>query len=249
LNWAVLPHYHPLSRERLSASHNIQIGLWYMSFTTRRVLWAVLLLSSLLWGATALAQPRAMEEGHHYEVIKPPLATATRADVIEMLDVFWYGCPVCQEFEPMMTYWGDQVKGDLALRRMPAIWNPLMRIHAQVYYTGVQLKIEQQAHPAAFRYLHDDHQSLNTTAQAQAFFRKLGVADADFERAWNSKEVAQALQQAEQKTRAAGITRVPALVVNGRYRVVRNEYAPELPEVVIIANQLVKVLRDERRID
>jgi thiol:disulfide interchange protein DsbA len=210
---------------------------------------ASFMLMLLFWNGITLAQPPAMEEGRNYEAITPPLATDTGPDVIEMLDVFWYGCPVCQEFEPMMSYWGGQVRGDLTLRRMPAIWNPLMRLHAQVYYTAVQLKIVEKAHPAAFRYIHERRQPLNSVDQARAFFGELGVEGAAFEQAWNAPEVAEALTQAERKTQASGIKRLPALVVNGRYRVIRNESVPELPEVVITANQLVTELRGERRPD
>lgn len=149
----------------------------------------------------------------------------------------------------MMTYWGEQVRGDLALRRMPAIWNPVMKLHAQVYYTAQELDVLGRAHPAAFRYIHEEKQPLNNVDQARAFFSSLGIANDAFDQAWNSTEVAAALAQAEQKTSAAGINRLPALVVNGRYRVVRSHGAPELPEVVIVANQIVKLLRDERRID
>jgi thiol:disulfide interchange protein DsbA len=210
---------------------------------------ASFLLMLLFWNGITLAQPPLMEEGRSYETIAPPLATDTGPDVIEMLDVFWYGCPVCREFEPMMSYWGSQVRGDLTLRRMPAIWNPLMRLHAQLYYAAVQLKVVEKAHPAAFRYIHERHQPLDTVDQARAFFGELGVEGPAFEQAWNSPEVAEALTLAERRTQASGIKRLPALVVNGRYRVMRNESVPELPEVVITANQLVTVLRDERRPD
>jgi thiol:disulfide interchange protein DsbA len=222
---------------------------FFRTYKFRTLMQAALLLSLLLASALTLAQPRPMVEGRNYTTIDPPLATATGPDIIEMLDVFWYGCPLCSDFEPMMTYWGSQVKGDLSLRRMPAIWNPVMKLHAQVYYTAVQLRIDAQAHPAAFRYIHEQRRPLNTLEQARAFFVELGISAADFEQAWNSEQVAQNLQQAEQKTTAAGITHLPTLVVNGRFRVIRNADVPELPEVVITANQLVKLLRDERRID
>lgn len=207
---------------------------------------AVLLLGL---ATAATAQPRPMEEGTHYERIDPPIATDTPEDVIEVLDVFWYGCPVCAEFEPMMSYYGGEVRGDVAMRRMPAIWNAAMRTHAQAYYTAVQLDVAAQAHPLLFQYLQQEHQPLNTQEQARAFFARLGIAAELFDTAWRSQQVADAVALAEHNTAAAGITRLPALVVNGRYRVVRNEGVPELPEVVVTANLLIKILRDERRTD
>lgn len=206
-----------------------------------------LLLSAL--ASLAQAQPPSMEEGRDFAAIVPPVPTEAAADIIEVVDVFWYGCPVCQEFEPMMSYWGSQIRGDLVMRRMPAIWNEVMKTHARLYFTAVQLELADRAHPAAFRRIHEERQALNSEAQVRAFFADLGVADADFDRVWNSPEVLAALDKAEQTTAAAGITKVPALVVNGRYRVVRNESVPELTTMVITTNQLIRVQREERRID
>ena len=210
-------------------------------------IFCTLLLSAT--AAAALAQPRPMEEGRNFEAIVPPVPTETSADIIEVVDVFWYGCPICAEFEPMMTYWGGAVRGDLVMRRMPAVWNEVMKTHARLYFTAVQLELAASAHPAAFRRIHEDGHALNDAEQVAAFFAELGVAKEDFEQAWNSPDVIAAVEKAEADTRAAGINRVPALVVNGRYRVVRNEDVPELPDVVVTANQLVKELRDNRRID
>lgn len=206
----------------------------------------VLFFTSCL-SALVMAQPREMIAGQHYATIDPPVATQSNADTIEILDVFWYGCPLCREFEPMMTYYGGEIRGDLTLRRMPAIWTELMHNHAQVYYTAVALGIENQAHPAAFSYVQSEHMPLNTAAQAQQFFSTLGVAADDFEKAWQSEEVKTALLQAQADTAQADIERVPALIVHGRYSVVRSASVPELTEVVVTANQLIGVLRKERR--
>jgi len=195
------------------------------------------------------AQPTVMAEGRDFATIMPPVATEAAADLIEVVDVFWYGCPVCQEFEPMMTYWGSQIRGDLVMRRMPAVWNEIMKTHARLYFTAVQLELADRAHPAAFRRIHEERQALNNVAQVRTFFADLGVAEADFERVWNSPEVLAALESAEQATTAAGISKLPALVVNGRYRVVRNESVPELTTMIITTNELIRTLREERRLD
>lgn len=207
----------------------------------------ILLLAAL--GTVAQAQPRPMVEGSNFEAIVPPIATEAAADIIEVVDVFWYGCPVCQEFEPMMTYWGGQIRGDLVMRRIPAVWNEVMRSHARLYFTAQQLEVVDKAHPAAFRHIHDAKQALSTPAQIRAFFATLGIAEEDFERAWNSPEVAAALDKAEEFTAAAGLNRLPTLVVNGRFRVVRNQSVNELQELVITTNQLIRTQRAERRID
>jgi len=214
---------------------------------TFRHLFALGLL--LLGCGAAQAQPREMEAGKHYAAIQPPIATDAAVDVIEILEVFWYGCPVCREFEPMMTYYGGEIRGDLTLRRMPAVWNPLMAVHARLYYTIEALDIVEQAHPAAFRYLQEEGQSIGDASGAGVFLAKLGVGAEAFASAWDSPDVQAAVARAERDTAAAGIEKLPALVLNGRYRVTRNAQVPELTEMIIINNELIKTLRDERRVN
>jgi protein dithiol oxidoreductase (disulfide-forming) len=210
----------------------------------------ILALGLLLLGcAVAQAQPRVMEAGKHYAAIQPAITTDAAADVIEILDVFWYGCPVCREFEPMMTYYGGEIRGDLTLRRMPAVWNPLMAVHARLYYTIEALGIAGQAHPAAFRHLQEEGHGLSDASEAGAFLANFGVGAEAFEAAWDSPQVLAAVARAQRDTAAAGIEKLPALVLNGRYRVTRNAQVPELTEMIIINNELIKTLRDERRID
>lgn len=204
---------------------------------------------AVLPATTALAQPLALEEGRDFARIEPALATDTGTERIEVLDVFWYGCPVCSEFAPMMSYWGGEIRGDLVMRRMPAIWNDVMRLHARIHFTGVALQLEARVHEAAFRQIHDEQQALNSEAQARSLFETLGVTDEAFTKAWNSPEVLASLERAERETQAAGIDRVPALIVNGRYRVVRNERLRELPDLVLATNELIKRERDLRRAD
>ena len=190
-----------------------------------------------------------METGLHYSSINPPIAIKSNTDTIEILDVFWYGCPQCMEFEPMMTYYGGEIRGDLIMRRMPAIRNAIMHTHAQVYFTAVELGIAARAHPAAFQYVQEQQMPLNDTEQAQRFFGTLGIEPTAFTEAWQSTNVQTALAQAEGDTTTAGIDQLPALVVNGKFRVQLNEHVTELPEIVITVNQLIRRLRDERRID
>ena len=148
-----------------------------------------------------------------------------------------------------MTYYGGEIRGDLVMRRMPAIWNAVMKTHARVYFTALELGIADKAHPAAFAYIQEQQLPLNNTEQAQAFFGTLDVSAADFSAAWESDKVEQALATAAADTTAAGIARLPALIVNGQYRVLRNEHVTELPELVVTVNQLIRTLRDQRRID
>lgn len=212
---------------------------------------ATLAAAVLLGGLSVqlAAQPRPLEEGQTHAVLEPAVATQSAGDIIEVLDVFWYGCPACSEFAPLMTYWGGEVRGDLVLRRMPAVWNEVMALHARLYYTAVSLELGAPLHSSAFHHIHEQGKALNTVDEIREFVAQHGVTSEAFDEAWNAPEVVAAVDKAALDTRAAGIDRLPALLVNGRYRVVRNASVPTLPEMIIITNELIKTQRDLRRAD
>src|SRR5690606_30784246 len=99
------------------------------------------------------AQPRESIEGVHYQALASAVPTEVAEDRIEVRETFWYGCQECSTFEPIMTKWRDGVTGDLQFVRMPAVWNDLMALHAQLYYTGKAVGAEDRIHQAAFHAL------------------------------------------------------------------------------------------------
>ena len=205
------------------------------------------LLPLLLSAALATAQPRASEEGVHYQVIEPPVATAVGPDRIEVTEVFWYGCPQCQGLEPLLTEWGEGVTGDLVFRRMPAVWNEVMETHARIYYAAEAADALGRIHRAAFRAIHEDAEPLRSEAEIRAFFERQGVSAEDFERHWNAPEVSAAVDAARMRTQAYGVEKVPSVVVDGRYRLVQNAAVPDHQELNIAINMVIKQIRDVRR--
>lgn len=196
----------------------------------------------------AVAQPRDSVEGVHYFPLPTPVPTENPAeDKIELREVFWYGCKECSTLEPMMTSWRDFVTGDLYFVRMPAVLNELMSLHARIFYTGRELKIEDQINEAAYRAIHEEQNPLRNEEQVRAFFEANGVKPDAFAAAWNSDAVNTAVQQAAQRTQDYGIDKLPTLVVNGRYKLTHNAKLFNHIELNIGANNVIRKLREERR--
>lgn len=220
------------------------MGFSAMQFT-RRFLFAILVFLAF----AVQAQPRESIEGVHYQALPDPVPTETNEDVIEVREVFWYGCPECFTLEPMTTTYRDGVRGDVKMLRMPAVWNDTMALHARVYYTAVAVKSEDAIHQAAFRAVHEENNPLRTEAQVRELFLANGVAAAAFDTAWNSEEVAAAVQQARLRTGDYGIDKLPSIIVNGRYKVTENDKVFNHVELNIAVNMVIRRLRDERRTD
>lgn len=205
-----------------------------------------LLLSCLALSATA--QPRESVEGVHYFALQEPVPTDNGAeDKIELREVFWYGCKECSTLEPMMTDWRDGTTGDLVFVRMPAVLNELMSLHARIYYTGRELKIEDRINQAAYRAIQEEQNPLRNEEQIQAFFEANGVKADAFAAAWNSEAVSAAVQMATQRTKDYAIDKLPSMIVNGRYKLTHNAKLFNHVELNIGVNNVIRKLREERR--
>jgi len=57
--------------------------------------------------AGAQAQPMAIPKyiaGEHYQVLPDPIKVVAD-DKIEVMEIFWYGCGHCKDFEPLIVAW------------------------------------------------------------------------------------------------------------------------------------------------
>lgn len=179
-------------------------------------------------------------EGEHFHRLVPTQPTLGGADKIEVAEIFWYGCGHCYEFENYINSWEKSIPANTRFVRIPATWNPLVKLHAQLYYTEqVLVKNGKIANPKGFREAvfaeyHRRNNRLTSLAAIEALFASAGVSADDFNGTWSSFEVAQKLRVAQDLARRYAITGVPAMVVNGKYRTGKTETGtyPKLLEVV-----------------
>jgi protein dithiol oxidoreductase (disulfide-forming) len=193
---------------------------------------------------SALAADWKFTEGRHFQRLVPTQPTVGGADKIEVAEVFWYGCNHCLDFEPYINRWAKNKPASVRFVRIPAMWNPLVKLHGQLYYTEEVLvkngKIEdpEAFHAAVFEEYHRRGNRLTSESSIKALFGRLGVSEADFQTTWSSFEVAQKMRVAEDLARRYSISGVPAIVVNGKYRTGGAE-AGGYPELLQVIDELV----------
>ncbi len=156
------------------------------------------------------------QEGKEYVLLSPQQPTST-GDKIEVVELFWYGCPHCYELEPEVQAWLKNKPGDVELVRMPAVLGQRWELLAQAYYTAELLGITDKIHPALFAAIHDKHMKIDDETALQAFFVDQGVSAEDFKKTFNSFAVAVKMNNSRQMTRRYKITGVPTIIVNGKY--------------------------------
>jgi protein dithiol oxidoreductase (disulfide-forming) len=159
----------------------------------------------------------AFTEGTHYVRLSQPVAAAS-APKIDVIEFFWYGCPHCNAFEPVLDTWQKKLRDDVAFRRVPVAFRdePFVA-HQRIFYALEALGQLEAMHRKVFYAIHNDRQRLDKAADIQAFMAKNGVDGAKFLDAYNSFAVQTKARQAKLLSEQYKIDGVPAMGVHGRF--------------------------------
>ena len=162
------------------------------------------------------------KEKIHYELVSPAQPTSVDEGKIEVVEMFWYGCPHCNALEPYVERWVGKIPKEAQFVRMPAIFRPEWEIHARAFYTAEILGVLDKTHAAMFDAIHNQHRKLNTEAELMDFFKQHGVSNKDFQRVFKSFAVEAKIRRSKDMSQRYGIRGVPSIIVNGKYRTSAN---------------------------
>ena len=180
-------------------------------------------VAAVTWGGaaalstTAHAQGKAPQEGTDYLLLDKPAPVEAAAGKIEVVEFFWYSCPHCNSFEPMLDAWSKKLPKDVVLRRTPVSFRPDFEPQQRLYYVIEGMGMIDQLHKKVFNAIHVEKQSLSTAEQIAAWAEKQGVSKAKFTEAYNSFPVVTKARKATQLQEFYKVDGVPALGVAGRY--------------------------------
>jgi thiol:disulfide interchange protein DsbA len=183
-------------------------------------------------------------EGVGYETITPAQPTHDPAK-IEVIEFFWYGCPHCYDFEPLLNKWKEKLPANVEFIRQPAAFNETWTKHAKAYYTAEALGVVDKIHADFFDALQNKGQELETEAQLAPFFVAHGVKEADFHEAYNSFPVDAKIRQAPAMAARYGITGVPIIIINGKYKT-NGPLAGSHEKMIEVMNKLIKQESDKK---
>ena len=101
----------------------------------------------------------------------------------------------------------------------------------------------EKLHTPLFQAIHAEHMQLNDPKLVAMFFAEFGVDPLDFAKVYNSFGVRASVQTAEARGRAYRAGGVPAIIVNGKYRI-EGKMAGSNSNMLRIANFLIQKERD-----
>ncbi len=205
-------------------------------FTSAAALSAALLFGSIVGAAPALAAG--------YEPIDPPVNTSS-GDKVEVVEFFWLGCPHCYRFEPIIEGWAKNDKPDYVefVREAPPL-NPAWENHSRAFYAGQLLNHEDEFTAAMFEAIHEERKAMRDPEDIADLAAEHGMDRDKFLGTMKSFAVETRMRRAMQLARNAGISGVPSVVVNGKYRTGAQE-AGGYPQMIEVINERAEAERKD----
>ena len=174
------------------------------------ILTAMLAMASLFGMA---AQADDYTAGKEYVELSSPVPVS-QPGKIEVVELFWYGCPHCYAFEPTIVPWSEKPVSYTHLRAHETLRN----VHGQMFLTLESMGVEHDVHNAVFEAIHKEHKKLATPEEMADFLAGKGVDKEKFLSTYNSFAIKGQMEKAKKLAMAYQVTGVPTMVVNGKYR-------------------------------
>ena len=210
-------------------------------------------LLAVLLAPRAEAAP-AWTEGRDYLVITPPQPTNVAPGKIEVLEVFSYGCPACNAFQPTMARLEKSLPANAQLAYLPASfipsedWPMFQRAYFAAQALGIAARTHQEMYDAVWRsgalatsdpHAHRLRNPLPTIEDAaRCYARWTGVQPQAFLAMAHSFAVDMKMRAADAQIHAMQVPGTPCIVVNGHYRV-NNDSVRSADRLIALVRYLI----------
>ncbi|WP_095126773.1 thiol:disulfide interchange protein DsbA/DsbL [Pseudomonas sp. Irchel s3h14] len=180
----------------------------------RNLIISAALVAASLFGMTA--QAAEAPAAPYVELTNPvPVAVPGKIEVVEL---FWYGCPHCYAFEPKVNPWAEKLPSDVNFVRIPAMFGGAWDIHGQLFLTLEAMGVESKVHSAVFEAIQVEKKRLTTPEEMAEFVATQGIDKDKFLATYNSFAIKGQINKARELAKKYEISGVPTMIVNGKYR-------------------------------
>jgi protein dithiol oxidoreductase (disulfide-forming) len=174
-------------------------------------------------------------QGRNYVLLTPVQSTTVPAGKVEVMEVFSYGCPACNGFQPVVEKLKSSLPRNAQMVFLPASFNPSedWPMLQRAYFAAQSLGIAERTHQGMFdavwktgelavsdpvtHRLRSPQPSIEDAARC--YERMTGVKPETFLSAAKSFAVDVKIRAADAQIAAMRVPSTPCIVVNGRYRV------------------------------
>ncbi len=194
-------------------------------------------ISLFLFLSSSIVQAETFKEGVDYlRIAEQPTESVAK---IEVLEFFWYGCPHCYRFEPILSKWLENKASNVEFIRVPAVFRPDWKVHARTYYALESMSVVGKYHSMIFDAMHKDKKKLYKQEAITDFLVSKGINKKEFLAAYNAFSVDGRVRKAIKKMKGFAIQGVPAMGVNGKF-LISGKSAGSYERMLRIVDHLVK---------
>ena len=166
---------------------------------------------------------------------------------IEVVELFWYGCPHCYHFEEPLAAWVKKLPKDVDFKRIPGVLRPTWVPMGKAHYTLEALNLTEKLHSALFDAIHKQ-KALNPEDEAATvewIAKQSGLDKKKVEDTYRSFSVTTKVSRAMQYIRSSGASGVPTLVIEGRF-ITSSTMADGNENALKVADYLIDQVRKEK---
>ena len=175
-------------------------------------------------------------------LVEQPVRTG---DQIEVLEIFWYGCPHCYALEPYLKKWLKNKPEFVEFVQLPAVLNRSWAFDARAFYTFVALGLMDELHEAYFDAIHQDRRRMKNVEQVASWAQEQGIDPQLILDTFNSFGVDSMLANATQMSGRYEADGVPTIIIDGKYRTTVS-LAGGHNEIIDLINYLAQRAKSER---
>ena len=114
------------------------------------------------------------QEGVHYQTLAKPVVTSD-PEKIEVVELFWYGCPHCDSLDPALKAWVDRLPTDVNFVQIPVVFGRSWEMHARMFWVAKNIGLLETIHEPLFNAIHREGQRLQRVDDVVAFFERFGA--------------------------------------------------------------------------
>jgi thiol:disulfide interchange protein DsbA len=197
------------------------------------------ILIILLLGAAFFNAKAQYTEGKHYTVV-----AKTATDEQSITEFFSFYCGHCYQFESMLDEFKKGLKSRTKFEKSHVNYiprdNPAVQLGiVKAFLVVQQLDMDEKLRPAFFEYIHVQGKVVETEAAIKEMFIANGVSASDFDLHYNNTELEKAAEIMAEDWKLKKVAMVPALVVNGKYKLDMNSVT-SLEDLINLANFLLE---------
>lgn len=199
------------------------------------------------------------QEGVHFQTIDPPIDlseivsagsdSAPDSGTIVVSEFFWYGCPHCRYFEPLVEEWQTTFADDLVFEQVPVVWNEQTQLHASIYYLGLDSEDPEKLKRVLFDEIIELRAERNPSAQLEQLAEVLGQHGIDIstiDEQLKAPTIRKKVERANKLMRAAQVSSTPTLLIDYRWAILNSEETSDAG-IFNVANFLIERARENRQ--